>query len=164
MRANRLKKYIPVILIILFITLCFNLCSEDIEHNLKFESEGTFLFLPTADHDTLVVNIEFAETDSEMMQGLMYRDKMDWMQGMLFVYKDVRPMSFWMKNTHLPLDLIFVSEEGVVLDFYEYATPFSEESIFSEYLSKFALEVNAGFCEENLITIGDSIKWEKFLK
>jgi len=112
-------------------------------------------------HDSLFFDIELAQSNDEMMQGLMYREEMAPNNGMLFIYPEVREMSFWMKNTHLPLDLMFISQSGIILDLAEHAEPFSEESIYSSQLSKYVLEVNAGFCEENFIIIGDSLSWKK---
>ncbi len=158
------KKYLALITLVLTVTIYFcasNSIDDPMGENIDFQKEGELIFLPTADHDSLVIDIELAENNEEMMQGLMYRKEMNWKAGMLFIYEDIRPMSFWMKNTHISLDLIFISEEGQILDKYEYAEPYSEENIFSEEYSKYTLEVNAGFCDKYNIKIGDRISWKR---
>lgn len=137
---------------------------EEIKHNTNFQREGNLWLLPSEMHDSLFVKIEFAQTDSEMMQGLMFRRTMNVDEGMLFIYSYSQEMNFWMKNTYIPLDLIFIDETGSVVDLHEGAKPFSEKNISSSLLSKFVLEVNAGFCEKNYIIIGDKVKWEKIKK
>jgi uncharacterized membrane protein (UPF0127 family) len=117
--------------------------------------------MPSEMHDSLEVKIEYAESATEMMQGLMYRLEMKENEGMIFIYTYPQEMNFWMKNTHIPLDLIFIDESGNIVDLHENAEPFSEENIHSDVLSKYVLEVNAGFCEKNYIIIGDRLKWER---
>jgi uncharacterized membrane protein (UPF0127 family) len=99
-----------------------------------------------------------------MMQGLMYRTSMKDNEGMLFIYPYSQEMNFWMKNTHIPLDLIYIDNAGEIVDLSEHAKPFSEQNIYSRVLSRFVLEVNGGFCEKNYIIVGDKIKWEKIAK
>ena len=139
-------------------------CNEQIKHNIKFQQEGFLRILPSEMHDTLLVKIEFAESDSEMMQGLMYRHEMADDEGMLFIYPEAKEMYFWMKNTYIPLDLLFIDEAGEIVDLQENATPLSEKSIMSNVLSRYVLEVNAGFCEKNFVIIGDKVIWSKLEK
>ncbi len=160
MKLNNLIKY----LLVIFLFYCLSwtsLNSEEILHNLDFQHEGDLWILPSEMHDSLYVKLELAESNSEMMQGLMYRDSMAENEGMLFIYSYIQPMNFWMKNTHIPLDLIFIAEDGTIVDLAEDTTPFSEKSIISSILSRFVLEVNAGFCKKNYIIIGDRVKWER---
>ncbi len=155
----RIEKTLLFIIIFL-VSLSFLAC-QDIKHNIDFHHEGNLWILASEMHDSLHIEIEFAISDSEMMQGLMYRDSMANNQGMLFIYPYQQEMNFWMKNTHIPLDLIFIDEDGVIVDLAENTKPFSEKNIHSDLLSKYVLEVNAGFCQENYIIIGDKVKWEK---
>ncbi len=153
--------------IVLLVFYCFfslNLSCEKAKHNIDFQQEGQLWILPSEMHDSLYLEIEFAETDSEMMQGLMYRDSMSVNQGMLFIYPYEQEMNFWMKNTIIPLDLIFIDKDGIIVDLAEETIPFSEENIHSSLLSKYVLEVNAGFCQQNYIIIGDRVKWKRLEK
>ncbi len=161
MKLNSKLKILLYFIIIALSTYAVSLCSEEIEHNIDFQHEGDLWFLPSDMHDSLYVKIEFAESSSEMMQGLMYRESMNKDEGMLFIYQYNQEMNFWMKNTHIPLDMIFIDENGFVVDMHEHAVAFSEKNISSTVLSRFVLEVNEGFCEKNYIIIGDKIKWLK---
>lgn len=154
-----------IVLIIALLSLVSVLsCNEQIKHNIKFQQEGFLRILSSEMHDTLLVKIEFAESDSEIMQGLMYRHEMAADEGMLFIYPEVKEMYFWMKNTYIPLDLLFIDEDGEIVDLQENATPLSEKSIMSNVLSRYVLEVNAGFCEKNFVIIGDKVIWSKLEK
>lgn len=133
-----------------------------IKHNIEFEQSGILKILPSEMHDTLTIKIELAESDSKMMQGLMYRKEMAPDEGMLFVYAQMQEMYFWMKNTYIPLDLIYIDNDGVIVDLQENTTPFSEKSIVSNVLSRYVLEVNAGFCEKNYVIVGDKVIWSRF--
>ena len=78
-----------IVLIIALLSLVSVLsCNEQIKHNIKFQQEGFLRILSSEMHDTLLVKIEFAESDSEMMQGLMYRHEMAADEGMLFIYPE----------------------------------------------------------------------------
>ena len=160
MQINRLFSLFSLIIVITSISIG---CQE-VKHNIDFQHEGDLYILPSDMHDTLHVKLEFAETDTEMMQGLMYRSSMNDDEGMLFVYPYSQEMNFWMKNTQIPLDLIYFDDTGEIVDLSENAIPFSEQNIYSRVLSRFVLEVNGGFCEDNYIIIGDKVKWEKILK
>ncbi len=90
--------------------------------------------------------VEIADDDAERSLGLMYREEMAEGHGMLFLFDPPRPVSFWMRNTPLPLDLIFIDSEGRVLNVLQ-GKPFSEEAIPSEGTAKAVLEVNAGLMD-----------------
>jgi len=151
-----------VFIILLLSSLALLHSNVQIKHNIEFEQSGILKILPSEMHDTLTVKIELAESDSEMMQGLMYRKAMAPDEGMLFVYAQMQEMYFWMKNTYIPLDLIYIDEDGVIVDLQENTTPFSEKSIVSNVLSRYVLEVNAGFCEKNYVIVGDKVIWSRF--
>nr|WP_246146601.1 DUF192 domain-containing protein [Maritimibacter alkaliphilus] len=68
-------------------------------------------------------SVEIADDDAERAQGLMFRESLPSGQGMLFIYESPRPASFWMKNTLIPLDMIFVGADGVVRNVHENAVP-----------------------------------------
>lgn len=152
-----------VIGICIFLSCLFSasLQSKEISHNIDFQHEGNLYILPSEMHDSLHIKIEFAETDTEMMQGLMYRESMAENEGMLFIYSYRQEMNFWMKNTHIPLDLVFIDEDGSIVDLAENTSPFSEKNINSPTLSRYVLEVNAGYCAKHYIIIGDKVKWER---
>ena len=106
------------------------------------------------------VYVDVANDPEEQSRGLMFRNSMEWNNGMLFVYKDVEYLSFWMKNTYIPLDMIFVDKDLRIVDIKEDVQPCPlQEDICPSYPSKqpakYVLEVNAGFVQQNGIRVGD---------
>lgn len=89
-------------------------------------------------------SVEVADDPAERSQGLMNREKMPAMAGMLFVYDHAQPVSFWMKNTLIPLDMIFVDETGLVKAIHENAVPLDTTPIPGGDGVKFVLEINGG--------------------
>lgn len=88
--------------------------------------------------------VEVADEDAERAQGLMFRREMAPDRGMIFLYPDEAPRFFWMKNTYLPLDIVFFDAGGRVVHVAENTTPFSERTISSRAPAMGALEINAG--------------------
>jgi uncharacterized membrane protein (UPF0127 family) len=88
--------------------------------------------------------VELATTPQQMAQGLMYRRSLEPDAGMLFDYGTVQPVSFWMRNTLIPLDMIFILPNGRVAGIHERAVPLSEQPIPSPVPVRAVLEVNGG--------------------
>lgn len=107
------------------------------------------------------LNIEFAESEYETQTGLMYRKSMADDQGMLFIFKDERLHSFYMKNTEIPLDIIFIKSDLTIASFQENAKPFNEKGLSSVVPIQYVLEVNAGLAEKWLLEVGDKIEYRK---
>jgi uncharacterized membrane protein (UPF0127 family) len=101
--------------------------------------------------------IEIADDPGERSRGLMFRQEMDDDHGMLFVFEQNQPVGFWMKNTPLPLDLVFIGEDGKVRAI-ERGEPFSEAPIAPDEPVQFVLELNAGTAAEAGIENGDLIR------
>jgi len=92
---------------------------------------------------------ELADTDAERSMGLMYREELEPDRGMLFVFDNPQNVSFWMKNTCIPLDIIFINEDGIVVNILEaYPEPGVPDGSLTRYDSaspvKWVLEVNQG--------------------
>lgn len=102
-----------------------------------------------------VFYVEVADDGPERARGLMFVEAMDEDAGMLFVYPDPRPVSFWMKNTLIPLDMIFTDERGVIVSIHENAIPYDETAIFGGEAIFSVLELNAGVSKAKSIEIGD---------
>ena len=103
------------------------------------------------------INVEIADTPDLLAQGLMFRETLDKNSGMLFKFPDVIYASFWGKNTYLPLDIAFISKNGIVSDILE-IVPLSTRTVHSSIPCKYALEVNSGYFKENGIGVGAKIK------
>ncbi|MCO5071247.1 MAG: DUF192 domain-containing protein [Rhizobiaceae bacterium] len=108
------------------------------------------------DKGDLPFKIEIADDASERSMGLMFRDYLPPDQGMLFIFEQTRQVGFWMKNTKLPLDLIFISENGTVKAIKR-GEPMSEAPIAPDAPVRFVLELNAGTAAKRGIVSGARI-------
>ncbi len=110
------------------------------------------------DGTTIGVSVEIADTAEKRQLGLMYRRELPERQGMLFVFPREEPLSFWMKNTPLPLDIIFINTAHTIVSIVAHATPFSEQPLPSHSPAQFVLEVNGGFCQRHRVAVGDRVE------
>jgi uncharacterized membrane protein (UPF0127 family) len=106
--------------------------------------------------------VELADTPAERAKGLMYRKHMPADQGMLFDFHEEGPVMMWMKNTYIPLDMIFVSRRGVVTHVAVNAAPFSEEIITSGGPAYAVIELNAGAASKIGLKPGDEVRHPAF--
>lgn len=127
---------------------------------ITFTKEGE-LDLLKAEEISHSIDIEIAETPYEWETGLMYRESLGEDKGMLFVYANEAPRSFYMKNTLIPLDLIFYDKDSSVVSFHENAVPGDLTPIPSGEPARFILEVNAGKVDEWNIETGDKMKFTR---
>lgn len=100
--------------------------------------------------------VEIADGPFEQARGLMYRKELGEDRGMLFTYPNERELSFWMRNTSLPLSIAFIDSKGRIMDLLD-MKPFDDRS--PHYVSsepvRYALEVNQGFFKERGVKVGD---------
>lgn len=95
------------------------------------------------------VNAEIARTPEQRNRGLMYRSKLGENEGMLFVFESVDHHSFWMKNTLIPLDVGFFDDQGFLIEVHTMDVDDGEKTYVSSEVSKYALEMNAGWFKKN---------------
>lgn len=148
------------------ITMNISSCKNDKKiitpTKITFTKEGELtLYKTTTDSTKVVIDIEIADTEYETQTGLMYRNSMKKNQGMLFVFDDVSERSFYMKNTKIPLDLIFIDANKTIVSFQKNAKPFDESSLPSKVPAKYVLEVNAGLVDTWELSVGDRINYNK---
>ncbi|WP_026623233.1 uncharacterized protein M728_001361 [Ensifer sp. WSM1721] len=116
------------------------------------------LRLITADGRAHDLTVELAIDPDQREQGLMYRRQMAAEHGMLFDFGETRRVIMWMKNTYLPLDMLFIAEDGTVRTIHENAVPLSEAIIDSREPVAFVLELNAGTVKRLGIRPGDRVR------
>ncbi|HEY0218438.1 MAG TPA: DUF192 domain-containing protein [Afipia sp.] len=104
-----------------------------------------------------VFTIEMAVTDEERMKGLMYRKSLAEGRGMLFDFSPEQNVQMWMKNTYIPLDMIFIRTDGTILSIAQNTQPLSEKIISSGGLAKGVLEVAGGTARKLGIAPGDRV-------
>lgn len=107
-------------------------------------------------------NVEIADDPAERAQGLMFVEEMPLMAGMLFIYERPQSVSFWMKNTRIPLDMLFVSPVGEVLALHENAIPGDLTPIPGGDGVQMVLEINGGLAARLGITVGDVLQHPSF--
>ena len=105
----------------------------------------------------ITFNVEVAKTIEERRTGLMYRKKLLNNEGMLFIFPREKIIQLWMKNTYIPLDVIFISKNKVIVDIKKNMEKLSETIVKSKVKSRYALEFNAGLINKLDIEIGDKV-------
>lgn len=113
------------------------------------------LTIRKADGTTHVFTVEIAATSQQRAQGLMDRRDMADDSGMLFDFGTTRRVAMWMKNTYLPLDMLFVDDQGAILHIAPDTVPMSEAIIDSRAPVRFVIELNAGTAGKLGLAIGD---------
>jgi len=136
--------------------------SKSIEREpITFQKEGVLKILRAETDSTLVVfDIEIADTPYEIQTGMMYREDMEQQQGMLFVFEEIGPRSFYMKNTLVALDILFIDENSKIIRIQRNAKPLNEGSIPSGGPVKYVLEIKAGMSDRWALQEGDLIQYE----
>ena len=104
-----------------------------------------------------VFSIEIARNEDQRAQGLMFRRDLPADAGMLFLFDDEATRSFWMKNTLIPLDMLFVAADGHIVDIHERAVPLDETPIPSDAPALAVVELNGGTIARLGIKIGDIV-------
>lgn len=127
----------------------------------QFQKEGILHFI-SASGDTLrTIDIEIADTESERTIGLMHRRSMPDTQGMLFIFDEEEQRSFWMRNTLIGLDILYIRANGEIESMAKYTVPLNERSIPSKGPALYVLEVIEGFCDRYSIEEGGKVAFER---
>ena len=121
-----------------------------------FETEQ--LTIRTAAGKVHVFTVEIARTGDQRAQGLMNRREMADDAGMIFDFGITRPVAMWMKNTYIPLDMLFILPDGAIANIAADTTPHSEAIVESREPVRFVLELNAGRAKALGIAVGDTVE------
>ncbi len=140
--ALRLSKIVLGIILLLVIAAC-----SDQSKATLVTSSGEYVF-----------NIELAQNDQDRAKGLMFRQRLADDAGMLFDFGEEREVSFWMRNTFIPLDMIFIAADGEIMSIHENARPQDPTSIPSGFPVRFVLEIPGGRSREIGLVPGDRLK------
>ena len=174
-RKMKWRKRMPVLIIFAVIVagVMFYLdgyqksASKSDEGNVKsysainFKKQGELSFTEAGGKSISHSDIEIADDDSKRANGMMYRSKMEEDQGMLFIFPNEAYQSFWMLNTVLSLDIIFINADREIVNIHKGTTPFSKQSYPSTAPAQFVVEVLAGYCDRHGIKAGDKIVWRR---
>ena len=104
--------------------------------------------------------IEVADTPSKREMGLMYRRELAADHGMLFIFPDESVLTFWMKNTPIPLDMIFIGSDLRIVGIVREAVPFTESARSVGLPSRYVLEINGGVAQKRGLEVGDKVRLE----
>lgn len=157
------KKAFFITLLCLIVTACSN------EKNTKDDSTkptgrvpdyvGTLHFLNEEGETISTLRYAKAETELERNQGLMDVREMPKDAGMVFFFENEEPLSFWMANTPLPLDIMYVNSDSVIVSIYQNTTPFSDKTLPSFEPAKYVIETNAGYSINHDIREGLKVRF-----
>jgi uncharacterized protein len=126
----------------------------------KGQSHGPLVNLIAGNGTVLRMDVEVADTQGEWEHGLMNRTSLPEDAGMLFIFRNDEPRYFWMDNTLIPLDMLFIANNLTIIDIHENATPMSRDVIGSSGPCRYVLEVNGGLCAADDIDIGDRVTFD----
>jgi uncharacterized membrane protein (UPF0127 family) len=138
--------------LILFLFLFFSWGNEEVIYSQQREEALFQLTIKGKD-----IRVEVVRTEGEKARGLMFRDKLGADEGMLFVYEKEEFLTFWMKNTPLPLSIAFIDPNGKIVDIQD-MDPFSLRTHTSAQPARYALEMNRNWFQKNGIKVGDVVK------
>ena len=141
-------------------------CGSKEEKSKTVPTQGRTLEFPntlsfTQKDGTEIATLRYASaaTPDERNQGLMNVRSMPQDAGMVFFFDVAEEQSFWMVNTPLPLDIIYVGEDSTIVSVYHSTTPFSEKSLPSGKPAKYVIETNGGFCISYDIREGNKVRF-----
>ena len=107
--------------------------------------------------ENFMFKVEIADTKEKRKNGLMFRSSLNKDQGMLFILPESSIANVWMKNTELSLDIMFISEENIIVDLLKEVMPLSEKIYTSKRATKYILEINSGLIDKLGVNIGDEV-------
>jgi uncharacterized membrane protein (UPF0127 family) len=148
------------------VALALGACAQQ-EGAVRDEASGG----PVLETETLTVHtangpvrftVEIADDDAERARGLMFRDSLAADRGMLFHFQEPEMASFWMRNTRISLDIIFIAPNGRILNIADHTTPYSDAPIPAAGLTRGVLEIGAGRAEALGIRAGDRVEHRIF--
>lgn len=160
------RRYLKIIAVSTIGMFCiFNSSCKEEKKTVKpvvvnFKKEGE-LILKKAKTDSIIksIDIEIADDAYQTQTGLMYRDSMEDNQGMLFVFPEAELHTFYMKNTKIALDIIYIDADKKIVNIQKNAKPFSENSLPSSAPAQYVLEINAGLSDQWQLEVGDQIEY-----
>lgn len=168
-QSNKSKKNIPksiliigivvILAIVIVIIINSNKETSTTDSEYQFHKEGELVILDSNKVIKKKIDIEIADTEYDRELGLMFRKEMSDEQGMLFIFPVEDELSFWMRNTYIPLDMIFINTQKRIITIHKNTIPLSEGSYRSSAPAKYVLEVNGGFTDRYQIKEGDYINW-----
>lgn len=152
-----MKKQIFFLVLFSALLLNFSSCKDSKKETRKFNLPVKELTIQTKSGKTVSVQAEIAAKEAERNWGYMERKNIPEGTGMLFVFENDRPLSFWMHNTPTALSIAYITSDGTITDILD-MTPYSEASVKSSRSVRYALEVPQGWYKKTGVSTGDRLK------
>lgn len=172
---QKLRKYAPYVLIVALLAFvglsqtpsCERSNTQRVvpakkenSYEPKFRKDGDLWLIKAATGDTLMhLDVEYANTPNRIEYGMMYRKSMDENMSMLFFMGNMKMQSFWMKNTYVSLDIIYIDDRLRIVSIQKNAEPLNTRSLASEGPAQFVLEVKGGLSDKLGLAAGDMINF-----
>jgi len=131
----------------------------DFDNPPEFRKDGELQFLNDSDSVIFSIDMELATSEEEHARGLMFRKQMDENKGMLFIFPDEDWRSFWMRNTLIPLDIIYVNAKREIINICKNAETMNDHSLPSEAPAMYVIEINAGLSDKYGIGKGTKVNF-----
>jgi len=150
-----------IIILAVILVLIINPFSkkEGTDTEYMFKKEGELTFTDSLGTVKTKIDIEIANSDFDRQLGLMFRKHMDDKDGMLFIFPSEEMQAFWMRNTFIPLDMVFVNAAKKIVTIHRNTQTLSDQSYPSSAPAMYVIEVNGGFCSTHNINEGDRINY-----
>lgn len=163
MRLNlKLSKYPLGLLLVALTFACSSETKKEIPQKAKGRTvvpESSLDFLKESGEKITTIKIFIADLPEERNQGLMDVNELPEDVGMLFIFEEESVKSFYMRNTPLPLDIMYVNSDSVIVRIYQNTTPFSEATLPSDAPAQYVVETNGGFSITHGIVEGMKIRF-----
>ncbi|HOH60639.1 MAG: DUF192 domain-containing protein [Candidatus Cloacimonetes bacterium] len=157
-------KPVPSLVLLLMLLISFASCraadtQSSSEQKPTFRKDGSLEIRSPKGELKASFEIEIVSSDYELARGLKYRESIGDNQAMLFVFDFSDYHSFWMQDTYLSLDMLFIDSDSLVVNIAKHTTPFSEDQIYPEKPIMFVLETIAGTADKLKLEPKDKVTW-----
>ena len=166
-KRKKLHWYDVTILIVVIAAIIYFLFYQDLFNkkvtntDYVFKKEGVLTFSDSLGNVKTKIDIQIANNEYDRELGLMFRKHMQENRGMLFVFPKEGIQSFWMHNTYIPLDMIFVNAKDKIVTIQNADKTLSDQTYSSIKPAQYVIEVNQGFSKKHGLKVGDKISWLK---
>jgi uncharacterized protein len=158
-RSNVLAIIIIVVIAGFFVINNFFEKNEPKVEYYTFKKEGELTFTDSLGNTKTKIDLEIADNEYKRQLGLMNRKSMEENQGMIFIFPQEAYQSFWMRNTLIPLDMIFVNKDHKIITIHKNTKVLSAQSYPSTAPAMYVVEVTGGFTDRHNIILGDKVYW-----
>ena len=159
--AYKIIPAVLVVIVVLFLIISNLLKKKETDSEYMFKKDGTLTFVDSLGNVKAKIDIQIADNDFDRELGLMFRKSMEENQGMLFIFPQETIQNFWMRNTFIPLDMIYINSKDEIVTIRNADKTLSDQTYSSTAPAQYVLEVNLGFANKFNIKVGDKMTWKR---